>query len=50
MFIESSKELRFIIAVLEDFSFFFYIFHYITKLQITFKQEEDETFRKDLAL
>ena len=32
-FIESSKELRFITAFLEDFSFFFYVFHYIINLQ-----------------
>ena len=58
-FIESSKELRFITAVLEDFSSFFYVFCYIlpTKLQtekqgrqITFKREGNETFRKDVAL
>ena len=57
MFIESSKELRFITSILEDFSFLFYIFHYLTKLQTeiqgrqkTFRHEEAETFRKDLAL
>ena len=56
-FIESFKELRFIIIVLEDFSFFFYVFHYITKLQIeiqgrqrTSRRKEAETFRKYLAL
>ena len=32
-FIESSKELRFITAVLEQFSFFFYVFLYISKLK-----------------
>ena len=57
MFIESSKELCFIATVLLYFSFFFYVFHYITKLQtesqgrqITFRNEEAETFRKILAL
>ena len=57
MFIDSSKELRFLTAVLEDFSLFFYVFHYITKLQteiqgrqITFRHEESKTFRKDLTL
>ena len=58
-FIESSKELRFITAVLEDFSSFFYVFCYILTIklqiekqgrQITFKREGTETFRKDVAL
>ena len=57
IFIESSKELRFITEVLEDFSFFFYVFYYIFKLQtdiqgqqVTFRRVGVKTFRKDLAL
>ena len=49
--------MRFISAGLVDFSFSFYVFHYITKLQtevqgrqITFRREGAETFREDLAL
>ena len=46
-----------ILQFLKIFLFFFYVFHYITKLQtriqgqqITFRREGAETFRKDLTL